>query len=96
MIALTSCMVVMGLTGLFLPLAVETPSLAGKDANYILGFCLFVVSVTIGVMAKYIKDMQSITIELTRQQAESATKVADALNANTQVINECHRRTVRT
>lgn len=95
MIALTSCMVMLGLTGLVLPIAVEAPSLAGKDANYILGFCLFVVSVTIGVMAKYIKDMQSITIQLTRQQAESATKVADALNANTAVINECHRRTVK-
>ena len=83
------------MTGLVLPIAVEAPSLAGKDANYILGFCLFVVSVTIGVMAKYIKDMQNITIQLTRQQAESAMKVADALNANTAVINECHRRTVQ-
>lgn len=95
MIALTSCMVMLSLTGLVLPIAVEAPSLAGKDANYILGFCLFVVSVTIGVMAKYIKDMQNITIQLTRQQAESAMKVADALNANTAVINECHRRTLK-
>lgn len=86
--ALTISMVAVGFTALTLPLAIDTTNLAGKDANYILGFALAIVSLTVVVLAKYIKDMQGVLIGIAKDQAASATRVADALAPLPDAVNK--------
>lgn len=95
MMALTFTMAAVGLTALALPIAVESPQLAGKDANYILGFAVGVFALAIVALARYIRDMHKSLVDITKQSTESQTRVADALMANTAVINECHRRSLQ-
>lgn len=84
----------------YLPVAdVSIPTspdaLAGKDANYILAAIAIVLAFSLWQVCKLYIQSQKAIYEQNARSVEALTKVADALNSNTAVINECHRRTVK-
>lgn len=66
--------------------------LAGKDANYILAAIAIVLSFALWQVCKLYIQSQWQMFEQNAKNVEALTKVADALNHNTNVLEACHAR----
>ena len=81
----------------YLPVAdVSLPTspegLAGKDANYILAAISIVLTFAVWQLSKLYIQSQRQMFEQNAKNVEALTKVADALNHNTAVLQDCHAR----